>query len=82
MSRPRVISVGKERHAFPREDWGWLDHEREREWMDSIGAPLPHGPGGGPPDLKFSLFERPVIGGSRSKAIDEAIAKHTGRRVR
>jgi hypothetical protein len=82
MSNRRVISVGAERHIYPREVWGWLDHEREREELDRIGPPLPHSPGGPPPELKFSLFETPITGGARSRAVDELIAKHVGRRVR
>ena len=47
--------------------------------MDRIGAPLPHAPGG-LGELKFRLFPDRVVDGARSKAIDEVIAKHTGRR--
>jgi hypothetical protein len=33
-------------------------------------------------DLKFHLFPERIVGDARSKAVDEAIAKHTGRRYR
>src|SRR4029450_11085696 len=58
------------------------DYEAERlEWA-RLEAPLPHAPGGQPPPLRFSLFPPPIIGGARSKAGDELIAKHVGVRPR
>jgi hypothetical protein len=68
------------RRDYPRELWGPGDFEEERLEAARVGAPLTHAPGGPPPELKFSLFETPVVGGVRSKAIDELISKHTGRR--
>ena len=81
MSRNGIISVG-DRHRYPRDVWGYRDHEREREEMDRIGQPLPHTPGGPPPELKFSLFPERVEDGVRSKAVDELVERYTGRRAR
>ena len=78
--RPRIVSLGPDRHQFPKEYWGHADLEAERLEAERLHSPLPHAPGGDPPELKFSLFEPPVMGGVRSKAVDELIAKHTGRR--
>ena len=75
----RVVSVGN-RRDYPRELWGPRDHEAERLESERIGAPLKHAPGGAAPELKFSLHKAPVIGGVRSKAIDELVARYTGRR--
>jgi hypothetical protein len=75
-----IISVGADRHQCPREFWGPRDWEAERLEMAAIESPLPHAPGGAPPPLKFSLFPTPVIGGVRSRAVDELVAKYTGRR--
>jgi hypothetical protein len=80
MSERRVVSVGN-RRDYPREAWGRRDHEREREEMDRMGAPL-HAPGGPPPELKFSLFPERIVGGTWSKAVDELVARHTGKRPR
>lgn len=79
MSTRRVVSVGN-RRDYPRELWGPRDWEAERLESERIGAPLTHSPGGYPPELKFSLFETPVTGGARSRALDELVAKYTGRR--
>jgi hypothetical protein len=70
------------RRDYPRELWGPGDFEAERWEMDLLKGPLPHAPGGPPPELKFSLFPRRVEGGVTSKAVDELIAKHTGMRSR
>jgi hypothetical protein len=80
MSR-RIVWVGAERNAYPRETWGARDREAERLEMDAIGKPLTHAPGGPPPELKFRLFPERIVGGVRSKAIDALIEKHVGRRV-
>ena len=74
----RVISTG--RRDYPRELWGPADFEAERREWERLESPLPHAPGGPPPELKFSLFPERTVGGVRSQAIDELIAKHTGRR--
>ncbi len=79
MSR-KVISVGN-RRDYDRSLWGPRDHEAEQEEMDRIGQPLRHSPGGPPPELKFSLYPERVEDGVRAKAVDELIAKHTGRRL-
>lgn len=78
MSRRRVLSVGN-RRDYPRWLWGPRDFEREQEEADRIRQPLRHAPGGAPSELKFSLFETPVLGGARSRAVDELISKHVGR---
>jgi hypothetical protein len=58
-SRKRIISVGKDRHQFPRSEWGWLDHARQArldqlapgiakptKWEALPGLPVPTIPGG------------------------------------
>jgi hypothetical protein len=70
-------SVGN-RRDYPRELWGWRDFEMERFEQAAAEGPLPHAPARTPGDLRFSLCEPPILGGVRSKAIDEAIAKHVG----
>jgi hypothetical protein len=75
----RIRSVGN-RRDYPRELWGPRDREREREESDAIGAPLPFAPGGPPPPLKFRLFAEPIVGGTYSQAVDELVARYTGRR--
>jgi hypothetical protein len=77
MSNRRIISVGP--RDYPRELWGPGDFEDERLEAARVGAPLTHAPGGPPPELKFSLFQTPVVGGARSKAIDKLIEKHVRR---
>ena len=79
MSRRRVVAVGN-RRDYPRELWGPRDFEAEREEMERIGAPLPHSPPSQVGELRFSIFETPITGGTRSRAIDELIEKHVGRR--
>jgi hypothetical protein len=81
MSRKGIVSIGN-RREWPVEFWGPRDHEAERLEMEALRRPLPLAPGDPPPELKFSLFEPPILGGVRSRAIDELIAKHTGRRRR
>jgi hypothetical protein len=80
VSNKGVTSLGRERHLYPREFWGSSDFEDERQEMDRGGAPLPHAPGGPPPELKFSLFETPITGGARGRAVDELVARYVGRR--
>jgi hypothetical protein len=81
MSRRGIISVGN-RHQWPVEFWGSRDHFEESLEAGALARPLPHAPGGQPPELKFSLFPERVEDGVRSKAVDELIEKHTGRRPR
>ena len=79
MSRRRVVTVGN-RRDYPRELWAPLDHEREREDAAYVDAPLPYAPPSQVGELRFSIFETPILGGVRSRAIDELVAKHVGRR--
>lgn len=79
MKKPRIISVG--RRDYPRELWGPVDFEDERLEQARVAQPLPHAPAG-PGDLKFSMFEPPVLGGTRSRAIDALLDRHLSRRRR
>lgn len=76
MSDWGIVTTG--RRDFPRYLWTPADFEAERREWERLEGPLTHAPGGPPPELKFSLFERPVRG-ARSKAVDELVAKHVGR---
>ena len=79
MTNRNIISVGN-RHEWPVELWGTRDHLEESLETGAIGAPLPHAPPRAPGEMRFSLFPERIVGGARSKAVDELIAKHTGRR--